>query len=94
MSSLVERIWAYDASGKLVGAKVRVSGGDSYPADGTDIPVEGGEHAVLVTADGFVAGSTTLNLEAGEQREISVILAPGPTTPAPPPPSPAPPPSN
>jgi hypothetical protein len=80
------RIWAYDPSGNRVeAAKVRVSGGSLEDADGEPLRLDPGEHALLVAADGFLAKSLSVELEAGDSREVSVVLDPAPP-PSPPPP--------
>jgi hypothetical protein len=81
------RLWAYDPSGRLVPATVQVSGGDPAPADGTPITMDAGEHAILVKAPGYVPGNTSITVGGGEEREITVTLAPLPAGgPAPAPP--------
>lgn len=77
------RLWAYDPSGRLVPATVTVSGGEASPADGTPIALDAGEHAIVVKAPGYVPGTTSITVGGGEEREITVTLAPVPVPPTP-----------
>ncbi|MEQ1504884.1 MAG: carboxypeptidase-like regulatory domain-containing protein, partial [Myxococcota bacterium] len=78
------RVWAVDPAGNPVPAAVlRVSGGEAQPADGDAIPLPPGEHAVVVTADGFTAAAASVAITGGETRELSVVLVPTPPGPAP-----------
>jgi PEGA domain len=70
------RLWAYDPEGRLVPATVEVSGGEPASADGTPISLDAGEHAIVVKAPGYVPGTTSITVAGGEQREITVTLAP------------------
>lgn len=71
------RVWAHDPSGNRLPAVVRVSGG--FPKDVEDpLLLAPGEHALVVSSDGFVASSLTVTLQAGDSREVSVVLQPEP----------------
>jgi hypothetical protein len=77
------KVYAYDAAGRPVAAQVRVGGSDAVGANGADIPLAAGQHSLVVSADGYVPGTTSIVVQGGEQREISVILTPAPGGPAP-----------
>lgn len=72
------RVWAVDAGGKPVPAGLTISGGLHGPADGSSYVVAPGEHALVVTADGYLAAATSVFVRPGEVRETSVVMTPEP----------------
>lgn len=68
------RVFAVDAAGRPVDAEVRVSGGDPLAADGEPIAVGVGEHALVVSADGYTAQALSVRVGHGELREVAVVL--------------------
>lgn len=83
------RVVAVDAAGKaIVGARVSVSGGDPMRADLGPITVPPGEHALVVSADGFVAATANVSVDPNTTREVAIVLVakpPEPVAPSAPP---------
>ncbi|MEZ4237442.1 MAG: PEGA domain-containing protein [Myxococcota bacterium] len=75
------RVFAVDAAGNPVpGAKLSVDGDAPGRAD-VVLNLAPGEHAVVVTAPGFAAGTASVQVEAGALRQLPVVLQPGATPP-------------
>ncbi|MCA9492443.1 MAG: hypothetical protein KC621_21065 [Myxococcales bacterium] len=69
-------VWAVDPDGEPVVATVSVSGAPSVAADGNPIEVLAGEHGLVITAPGFAAVATSVDVGFGESRELPVVLVP------------------
>lgn len=68
------RLWAVDAQGNPVEGYFTVSGSDPWPADGREVEVAAGEHALVIAADGFAAQAVSLHVDHGQGREYSAVL--------------------
>ncbi len=75
------RVWAVDADGKRLPATVQVDDGRPVPADGEPMELRVGEHALVITAPGYRAEATSIDILNGQQRAKSVVLERAESTP-------------
>ncbi|MBX2803415.1 MAG: hypothetical protein KTR31_37390 [Myxococcales bacterium] len=68
------RVWAVDVNGARVNAWVQIDDASPMPANGDPIEVQVGEHALVVTADGYKAAAASVDITTGQQRSLSVVL--------------------
>ncbi|MEN0063839.1 MAG: hypothetical protein AAGA48_16930 [Myxococcota bacterium] len=68
------RVWAVDEVGNRVAARFTIDGLDSQPTGGEPVTVRTGEHAIVVTADGYRAAPVSVNVAHGQTRALSVVL--------------------
>jgi outer membrane protein OmpA-like peptidoglycan-associated protein len=68
------RLWTVDTDGNPVEGYYTVSGGDPWPADGREVTVPAGEHALVIAAEGYTAQAVSLHVEHGQGREYSAVL--------------------
>jgi len=68
------KVWAVDERGAAVAAVMRVSDAEGLATDGTALDVPAGELTVALSAPGFRVHTQTIQMPAGETRELTVVL--------------------
>ncbi len=68
------RVWAVDVTGNRVPARFTIDGLDAQPTGGEPVTVRTGEHALVVTADGYRASPMSVTVGHGQTRAVSVVL--------------------
>jgi hypothetical protein len=77
------RVFAVDAAGTpVLGAKVQVDGDVPGRAD-VAVTLEPGEHALVVSAPGYLAATATVTITGGDMRQLPIVLLPAPADAAP-----------
>jgi hypothetical protein len=69
-------VFAVDEVGEPVSAELVVGDATPIPLDGGPLQLPVGEHALVVRAEGFRAHASSVVLERGADRQLSVVLEP------------------
>lgn len=68
------RVWAVDERGERLSARFTIDGLDPQPTGGEPVTVRTGEHAIVVTAQGYRATPASVTVAHGQTRALSVVM--------------------